>query len=207
MTVDWQKPVVAQAQMRASNADRERTADVLRAGFAEGRLTKEEYDERVDVALRAGTYGELDWLVSDLPHGPNPAAAVPAVYAPAPVMVLPPPQLAPVNGTATAAMVCGIGTLFTGGLSSIPAVVLGHKARRDIRRTGERGDGRATTGLVMGYIAIALWLMAGLGSFTFSSSSSGEDERTETVIVEDGAGDPGPEGAGASAEDGTDTTP
>lgn len=36
--------------LRASTADRERAVDVLKAGFAEGRLTKDEYDDRVSQA-------------------------------------------------------------------------------------------------------------------------------------------------------------
>jgi hypothetical protein len=45
--------------MRAAGADRERALDVLRAGFAERRLTKEEFAERAGAAQPARTYGEL----------------------------------------------------------------------------------------------------------------------------------------------------
>ena len=45
--------------MRASSADRERTVDVLKAGFAEGRLTQDEYNDRMGRAYSARTYGEL----------------------------------------------------------------------------------------------------------------------------------------------------
>ena len=47
------------ASMRASSADRERTVDVLKAGFAEGRLTQDEYNDRMGRAYSARTYGEL----------------------------------------------------------------------------------------------------------------------------------------------------
>ncbi|MGW7271213.1 DUF1707 SHOCT-like domain-containing protein [Streptomyces sp. NPDC054864] len=53
--------------MRASDADRDRTADILREALAEGRLTAEEHGERIDGVYRAKTMGELEPLVSDLP--------------------------------------------------------------------------------------------------------------------------------------------
>jgi hypothetical protein len=56
----------------ASNADRERTVGVLRAGFTEGRLSQDELDERVGQAYAARTYAELWALAADLPAGPLP---------------------------------------------------------------------------------------------------------------------------------------
>ncbi|HKG04392.1 MAG TPA: DUF1707 domain-containing protein [Conexibacter sp.] len=53
--------------LRASDAERERTATLLRDHAAAGRLTPEELDERLDVAYAARTVGELDALVHDLP--------------------------------------------------------------------------------------------------------------------------------------------
>ena len=49
-------------------------------------------------------------------------------------------------------MICGIIGTMTLGLTSIPAIILGHTAKRQIRRTGEDGDGQATAGLVLGYL-------------------------------------------------------
>ena len=69
--------------MRASSADRERAVDVLKAGFAEGRLTQDEYDDRMGRAYAARTYGELAALTSDLPAGVLPAWPVAAYQAPA----------------------------------------------------------------------------------------------------------------------------
>jgi Flp pilus assembly protein TadB len=54
-------------RIRASDADRDRTAALLREHHAAGRLTAEEFDERLDQALNAKTLGELDELLSDLP--------------------------------------------------------------------------------------------------------------------------------------------
>ncbi|MEU9924512.1 DUF1707 domain-containing protein [Streptomyces griseoluteus] len=66
--------------LRASDADRERVAEILRDGLAEGRLDMAEFEERLDAAYRARTYGELAPLTSDLP-----AAAPPASFTKRPV--------------------------------------------------------------------------------------------------------------------------
>jgi hypothetical protein len=62
-------------EMRASDAERERIAERLRDAVAEGRLTMEEFEERLDAAYRARTHSELEPLVGDLPA---PAGARPA---------------------------------------------------------------------------------------------------------------------------------
>ena len=54
-------------RVRASDADRERTATLLREHHAVGRLTPEEFSERVDKALAARTIGDLEALLADLP--------------------------------------------------------------------------------------------------------------------------------------------
>ncbi|GGU40904.1 DUF1707 SHOCT-like domain-containing protein [Streptomyces daghestanicus] len=53
--------------LRASDADRDRIADMLREALAEGRLTADEHAERVGGVLSAKTVGELDVFVRDLP--------------------------------------------------------------------------------------------------------------------------------------------
>lgn len=53
--------------MRASDAERERVAEVLKDAVSEGRLGLEEFQERLDSAYRARTRGELLPLVRDLP--------------------------------------------------------------------------------------------------------------------------------------------
>jgi hypothetical protein len=53
--------------LRASDQDRDRVAEVLRAAAADGRLTLTELDERLDQLYRAKTYGELEPVVGDLP--------------------------------------------------------------------------------------------------------------------------------------------
>ena len=54
-------------RIRASDADRDRVAALLREHHAAGRLTAEEFHERMDQALEAKTLGELDELLADLP--------------------------------------------------------------------------------------------------------------------------------------------
>ena len=53
--------------LRAADADRDAVADRLRTAHAEGRLTVEEFGERLDAAFAARTMGELAGLTADLP--------------------------------------------------------------------------------------------------------------------------------------------
>ncbi|MFJ9622173.1 DUF1707 domain-containing protein [Streptomyces sp. NPDC101181] len=66
--------------MRASDADRDRIADILREALAEGRLTADEHAERVDLVYRAKTVGELQPLVRDLPAASGSTGERPRAY-------------------------------------------------------------------------------------------------------------------------------
>lgn len=57
---------VAGGHLRASDRDRDQVAAVLSTAFAEGRLTREEYDDRVDALLGAKTFDDLVSLTHDL---------------------------------------------------------------------------------------------------------------------------------------------
>ena len=57
--------------VRASDADRDRVADVLCAAARDGRLTADEFDERLEAALSSRTLGELVVLTADLTGGPG----------------------------------------------------------------------------------------------------------------------------------------
>jgi hypothetical protein len=57
---------VPQAEMRASDADRERVVNVLRAAAADGRLAPEEFSQRARAAWSARTFGALALLTADL---------------------------------------------------------------------------------------------------------------------------------------------
>jgi hypothetical protein len=67
--------------LRASHADRDKVVDELQAAAGDGRLTPEEFDERLELALTARTYDDLAALLTDLPA---PGTAIARVGAPAP---------------------------------------------------------------------------------------------------------------------------
>jgi len=54
--------------MRASNADRERVAQILHNAMSEGRITVEELEERLDAVYAAKTLAELEPPIADLPN-------------------------------------------------------------------------------------------------------------------------------------------
>jgi Domain of unknown function (DUF1707) len=77
--------MVDQHEMRASDRDRQQVVERLRGALEDGRLTMEEYVNRMGVAYQAVTYGDLAPLCADLPASgpvtarPRMAAAPPAV--------------------------------------------------------------------------------------------------------------------------------
>ena len=56
-------------RMRTSRADREQAIDTLKEAYVQGRLTKDELDERLGRALVPLTHAELTELTDDLPNG------------------------------------------------------------------------------------------------------------------------------------------
>ena len=80
------------AELRAADTDREYAADRLRLALDEGRLTLGEYDERLQDAYAARTYGELDRLLADLPGVVPPSRAA--------LAPLPPPTTSAVTPSA-----------------------------------------------------------------------------------------------------------
>jgi hypothetical protein len=80
------------------------------------------------------------------------------------------PPVRPTNGLAVAALVCGIAAFFT-GFTCIPAIICGHMARRQIRRTGEQGDGLAVAGLILGYVSVVLFIVAVLALVAVASKA------------------------------------
>ena len=64
------------------------------------------------------------------------------------------------NTLAVVSLVCGIASWFLLPLvGGIVAVVTGHKARKQIRRTGEQGNVLASVGLLLGYLHLAFILL------------------------------------------------
>jgi len=73
---------IAGGNLRASDTDRDKVATVLSTAYAEGRITREEHDERLDAVMRARTFDDLVPITNDLvplapatPPAPVPVAA------------------------------------------------------------------------------------------------------------------------------------
>jgi hypothetical protein len=63
--------------IRASDADREKAVAILSEAYIAGRLTLDEFHERLAAALSGRTWGALGELTSDLPHPARPGADPP----------------------------------------------------------------------------------------------------------------------------------
>ena len=92
------------------------------------------------------------------------------------------PPAPPTNGLAIASLVCGVGA-FIIGLSFIPAIICGHIARRQIRRTGEQGGGMALAGLILGYVGGALFIVVLLVFVTIAVKVGHGGSPTRVVTV------------------------
>ncbi len=132
-----------QGTMRAADADRDRVVEFLNTAYSEGRLSKDEHDGRLENALSARTFADLDQLVTDLP-----AARATAVT-----------PVARTNGLAIASLACALAQFVFGPLTAIPAIVFGHMARHQIKRTGEQGAGLALAGLILGWATVILGIV------------------------------------------------
>ena len=72
---------IAGGNLRASDTDRDKVATVLSTAYAEGRITRDEHDERLDAVMRARTFDDLVPITSDLvPLAP----ATPSAQSPLP---------------------------------------------------------------------------------------------------------------------------
>ena len=67
--------------LRIGDAEREAAANELREHYAQGRLTLEEFNQRLDAALKATTRRDLSLLTNDLPHATAPSAPLPVASA------------------------------------------------------------------------------------------------------------------------------
>ena len=63
--------------LRIGDADREAAATSLREHYAVGRLTLEEFNQRLDAVFHATTQSQLRQITRDLPHPPAPSAPLP----------------------------------------------------------------------------------------------------------------------------------
>ncbi|MGH3206536.1 MAG: DUF4190 domain-containing protein, partial [Trebonia sp.] len=117
-------------------------------------------------------------LIADLPAGP--LAGAPLYphpwYPPRPL------ARADTNSTAGAALACGVGGFYTMGLTAVPAIVLGHSARRQVRRTGQRGAGMALAGMILGWTGIAL-LAAAVAALVIIAGHSAQPAVDLPVVI------------------------
>ena len=118
--------------LRASDADREDVAERLRHAAAEGRLSAEELEQRLEAAFTARTYGELNAVVSDLPRDreiAGPGRRVPVRLRPATAVAL--VLLFPVALAIAAAAIFAIAALITAWAIAVTlaGLFLGGRAR------------------------------------------------------------------------------
>jgi hypothetical protein len=105
------------------------------------------------------------------PYAPNPYG--PNAYGPNPYPAYGPQTRT--NAMAIASLACSLGGLLT-CVSAPLGIVFGHIAKRQIRETGEQGDGMATAGLWIGYIFTilgALFIAGWLALFVFLANVDG----------------------------------
>lgn len=87
MPDETRTPVNVRGGLRASDADRRLVEEVLNTAFVDGRLTKDELDERLSLVWQAKTFDELAPITADLvPGTPAPQYATPAVHHDAPLV-------------------------------------------------------------------------------------------------------------------------
>ena len=63
--------------LRIGDADREAAATSLREHYAQGRLTLDEFNQRLDAVFAATTQSQLNQITRDLPHAARPSAPLP----------------------------------------------------------------------------------------------------------------------------------
>ena len=127
--------------LRASDADREAAVERLRVAVLDGRLDSDELEERLSQAYSARWCSELTRLTADVT---------------APVVFVRP--AGGVNPLAIASLVVAI--LWFGWLGSLAAVVMGHMALGQIRRSRGAQTGRAAAlvGTALGYFGLTTLL-------------------------------------------------
>ena len=67
----WTTSAARDPKLRASDADRDAVAEILREQHGQGRLDTDELQGRIDRCYDAKTLGELRALLADLPGGPS----------------------------------------------------------------------------------------------------------------------------------------
>ena len=140
-----------QGKIRAADADRDRIAGILGTAYSERPAVQAGVRCPPGQRLVRAHLRHLDHVVADCPRRRRLCRAPSAA-----TMVTTPART---NGLAIASLACGLAQFAFGPLATIPAIVLGHMARNQIRRTGEQGAGLALAGLVLGWGAVILGIV------------------------------------------------
>jgi hypothetical protein len=138
--------------LRASDADREAAVERLNRAAVEGRLDHDELDERVAAAYSARWTSDLQAITADITPAPPAPPPYPYPYA----YPVPYQQPTRTNGLAVSSLICGL--VWFWWLGSACAIVFGHVALNQIKRSEGRqtGSGMAIAGLVLGYLALVV---------------------------------------------------
>ena len=75
--VPERRPTGDKSELRISDNDRHKAAEVLREAAGEGRIDFEELDQRLEAVYAAKTYGDLVPITADLPSGVTPRSIAP----------------------------------------------------------------------------------------------------------------------------------
>jgi hypothetical protein len=162
--VSAERPV-PYSQMRPGHADRDKVVDRLQEAFADGRLADDEYEERLQRALSAKTFGELSALTRDIPGD----RVIQPMSGRFPVPMGRRPDMRPFASAALG----GAGfVLVLGPLAWIPALVLGHQALRSLPKNDDRRH-LAVIGVALGWAGIALTMLAIFLFIAIAVASSG----------------------------------
>jgi hypothetical protein len=126
---------------------------------------------RTDVAYEA----RVGTLIAEArATAPGPPVPSPPAYSAAPGYPVAAPT--PTNNNAVLALVLGLVSLAVCQIVGPVAVVIGQRARREIARTGEQGDGMALAGVITGAIStviLALGVVALIAIIVIAAASSG----------------------------------
>ncbi len=167
--------------MRASDADRDRYAAVLQDAYAEGRLSHEEYNDRLEAVFTAKTYAELEPLIADLPAGNLP-------------VVKPPAPLVPTRSGAQAPMVAVFSAVERKGVWSMPddnyAVAVFGSVELDLRQAQiASGVNEIRAFAVFGSVEIIIPVgmsaqVSGVGVFGDFSRGKASEPDTNLPVIE-----------------------
>jgi hypothetical protein len=161
----------------------EAVASVLPAYRREELLA--EIREHLAEALRQVPAGDEAAVRSVLERLGSPEEIVTAAAEPMPAgQFVPFPVPVPeTNGLAVASLLFGI--FWLGGIGSLAALVLGYRARREIRNSagGQRGSSLATIGIVLGWIGIAALVIAAVAAFVLLAATSTTDTVTTVTTT------------------------